>query len=42
MLYEEAKYLLPKTLTPLMVDITPVLGAHVGPGVFGFVAVKQN
>jgi len=23
------------------VDVTPVLGSHLGPGVFGFVAVTQ-
>jgi len=42
MLYEEAKDLFPKDREPFVVDITPVLGAHVGPGIFGFVAVKQE
>jgi DegV family protein with EDD domain len=42
MLYEEAKEYFPKGKEPFVVDITPVLGAHVGPGIFGFVAVKQD
>lgn len=42
MLYEEAKEFFPKDREPFVVDITPVLGAHVGPGIFGFVAVKQE
>jgi DegV family protein with EDD domain len=42
MLYEEAKEYFPKGKEPFVVDITPVLGAHVGPGIFGFVAVKQE
>jgi fatty acid-binding protein DegV len=42
MLYEEAKDFFPKDREPFVVDITPVLGAHVGPGIFGFVAVKQE
>lgn len=42
MLCEEAKKYFPKGKEPFVVDITPVLGAHVGPGIFGFVAVKQE
>ncbi len=42
MLYEEAKEYFPNGKEPFVVDITPVLGAHVGPGIFGFVAVKQE
>jgi len=42
MLYETAKEYFPKGREPFIVDITPVLGAHVGPGIFGFVAVKQE
>ncbi len=42
MLYEAAKEFFPTDQEPYTVDITPVLGAHVGPGVLGFVAVKQE
>ncbi|MEA5078905.1 MAG: DegV family protein [Anaerolineaceae bacterium] len=42
MLYETAKEYFPQGKEPFIVDITPVLGAHVGPGIFGFVAVKQE
>lgn len=42
MLYEAAREFFPVGREPYIVDITPVLGAHVGPGIFGFVAVKQG
>ncbi len=42
MLFEAAREYFPANVEPYTVDITPVLGAHVGPGVFGFVAIKQE
>ena len=35
-LYRRAKHLFPKDEKPLSVDVTPVLGTNIGPGVVGF------
>jgi len=38
-LYKETRYLFPDDEAPLSVDVTPVLGAHIGPGVIGFTCI---
>ena len=40
-LYQQARHLLP-TGEPLSVDITPVFGAHLGPGAVGFACVSAR
>lgn len=40
-LFDLAAPLLPANLDPYTVDVTPVLGSHLGPGMFGFVVVQQ-
>lgn len=40
-LFELAAPLLPANIDPYTVDVTPVLGSHLGPGMFGFVVVQQ-
>jgi DegV family protein with EDD domain len=40
-LFEQASALLPGEFIPYSVDVTPVLGAHLGPGTFGFVAIRE-
>lgn len=40
-LYQQAKHLFPSTGEPLTAEVTPVIGAHIGPGAVGFVAVAQ-
>jgi fatty acid-binding protein DegV len=42
MLYEKAKHLFPKQETPLRAEVTPVIGAHVGPGAVGFACVAAG
>jgi len=39
MLRQQAQYLFPDDRTPLSVDVTPVIGAHIGPGAVGFACV---
>jgi len=39
-LQKEAAYLVPKGLTPLVGEVTPVIGAHIGPGAVGFSVIK--
>ena len=42
-LLQEVKNLLPDKNTNIMIEeITPVIGAHVGPGVLGFACISQN
>jgi len=41
-LWEKAQYLFPQQDAPLSVDVTPVLGAHLGPGAVGFTCISQN
>ena len=41
-LWQKARYLDPGQENPLSVDVTPVLGAHLGPGAVGFTCISQN
>jgi DegV family protein with EDD domain len=41
-LWQKAKHLAPDLVTPLSVDVTPVLGAHLGPGAVGFACTSKN
>jgi DegV family protein with EDD domain len=41
-LWQQAKHLSPHLVTPLSVDVTPVLGAHLGPGAVGFACTSRN
>jgi DegV family protein with EDD domain len=41
-LYRQAKHLFPANGEPLSVDVTPVLGANIGPGVIGFTCVAAS
>jgi DegV family protein with EDD domain len=38
-LHRQALYLFPKGKTPLSAEVTPVIGAHVGPGAVGFACI---
>ena len=38
-LYHRANHLFPSQEEPLSVDVTPVLGTHIGPGVVGFACI---
>jgi DegV family protein with EDD domain len=38
-LWQQARHLFPNISNPLSVDVTPVLGAHLGPGAVGFACV---
>ena len=39
---ERAKHLFPDERKPVSVDVTPVIGAHIGPGVVGFACVAKK
>ncbi len=39
---KQIQTLYPELATPLIVDVTPVLGAHLGPGVVGLTCVVEN
>lgn len=39
-LQEEAAFLVPENVTPLVGEVTPVIGAHIGPGAVGFSVIK--
>jgi DegV family protein with EDD domain len=41
-LFERARYLFPVGYEPLSVDVTPVLGAHIGPDVVGFACIAKQ
>jgi DegV family protein with EDD domain len=41
-LRQQAQHLFPESNMPLVAEVTPVIGAHVGPGAVGFVAVKAR
>jgi DegV family protein with EDD domain len=41
LLFEESRQYFPDLKNIYRVDVTPVLGAHLGPGVIGFVAVRE-
>ena len=39
-LMKEANYLVPKGIVPMIGEVTPVIGAHIGPGAVGFSVIK--
>jgi DegV family protein with EDD domain len=41
-LWQKARHLFPEKENPLSVDVTPVLGAHLGPGAVGFTCISQK
>ena len=41
-LYQKAKYLFEEKEEPLSVDVTPVLGTNIGPGVVGFACITAK
>jgi DegV family protein with EDD domain len=41
-LWQKAKHLFPHKEVPLSVDVTPVLGAHLGPGAIGFTCITKE
>ncbi|MGD2144878.1 MAG: DegV family protein [Anaerolineae bacterium] len=41
-LYERARHLFPAGKDPLRAEVTPVIGAHVGPGAVGFACVAAS
>jgi len=41
-LYKKARHLFPNEEIPLSVNVTPVLGAHIGPGVVGFACISAG
>jgi DegV family protein with EDD domain len=40
-LWQNARHLFPNQEIPLSIDVTPVLGAHLGPGAVGFTCITQ-
>ncbi len=40
LLQQEAAYLVPEGITPLIGEVTPVIGSHIGPGAVGFSVIK--
>jgi fatty acid-binding protein DegV len=41
-LRQQASHLFPSDKTPLFAEVAPVIGAHIGPGTVGFVAIKAR
>lgn len=41
-LWQRVKHLVPHIPSPLSIDVTPVLGAHLGPGVVGFTCLTAR
>lgn len=41
-LRQQARHLFPSDEAPLFAEVTPVIGAHIGPGAIGFVAIKAR
>jgi DegV family protein with EDD domain len=41
-LHQQARALFPEGKTPLWAEVTPVIGAHIGPGAAGFVAIQAR
>jgi DegV family protein with EDD domain len=41
-LWQRVNHLMPDLKSPLSVDVTPVLGAHLGPGAVGFTLIAQK
>jgi fatty acid-binding protein DegV len=39
-LKKEADYLVPQGIVPMVGEVTPVIGAHIGPGAVGFSVIK--
>jgi fatty acid-binding protein DegV len=41
-LWDKARHLFPQIDDPLSVEVTPVIGAHIGPGAVGFACVAAG
>jgi fatty acid-binding protein DegV len=41
-LHQQAQQLFPEGKAPLSEEVTPVIGAHIGPGAVGFVAITKR
>ena len=41
-LHERARSLIPADIDPIYAQVTPVIGAHIGPGAVGFVAIARK
>jgi DegV family protein with EDD domain len=41
-LHKQAEHLFPSADAPMSEEVTPVIGAHVGPGAVGFVAIQKS
>lgn len=41
-LYRQAEALFPESVPPMSAEVTPVIGAHIGPGAVGFVAIAKG
>lgn len=41
-LWQKARHLFPHQENPISVDVTPVLGAHLGPGAIGFTCITKE
>lgn len=41
-LRQQARHPFPSDRTPLFAEVAPVIGAHIGPGAVGFVAIKAR
>jgi DegV family protein with EDD domain len=41
-LHQQARHLFPSDKPPLFAEVAPVVGAHIGPGAVGFVAIKAR
>jgi DegV family protein with EDD domain len=42
LLHQQAPHLFPDSEEPLIAEVTPVIGTHIGPGAAGFVAVQER
>ena len=42
LLHQQAPHLFPDSEEPLIAEVTPVIGTHIGPGAAGFVAVHER
>ena len=42
LLRQQAAHLFPDSEEPLITEVTPVIGTHIGPGAAGFVAVQER
>ena len=41
-LWQDAQHLFPTDQRPMSAEVTPVIGAHIGPGAVGFVAIQAR